>query len=155
MSHTHEDRIAERPPHLCAAYGCPLIGCSTSSTTGSSEWFCFAHFGAEIGRYQAITRELNELNWLSAAARDVRMHKPGSADSKAAFALIEHEFTQHERKDLLWDRVETRTHWLGRIEAEIRTRLHNVIQPAQQQHALVEKSQSMGNFAKVGFDMPG
>lgn len=154
MSHTHEDRIADRPPHLCAAYGCLLIGTSTASTTGSSEWYCFAHFGAEVGRYQAITRELNALSWLSAAARDIRFHDKPSADSKAAFALIEHEFALNERKDLLWNRVETRKQWLERIEGEIRTRLHEVMQPAQQQALAIDKSQSTGNFAKVGFDMP-
>lgn len=153
MSHTHADRVAERPSHLCAAYGCPLIGTSTGSTSGSSEWWCFAHHGADVGRYQAITSELNRLSWLAAAARDVRFHKPGTDDSKAAFALIEHELEQHKRPDLKWNRFEKRDRWLERLEAEIRTQLADVIQPAPKQAPLgVEQPGSP--FSRVAFDMP-
>lgn len=152
MSHTHDDRVADRPGHLCAAYGCPLIGTSSSSTTGSTDWWCFAHFGADIGRAQTITSEINRLSWLAAAARDVRMHKPGTKDSKAAFALIEHELTQHQRTDLLWDRTESRIQWLSRLEGEVLRLLGEHIRPAPVQGEIA--AQSTGSFDRVSFDMP-
>jgi hypothetical protein len=154
MSHTHEDRVADRPGHLCAAYGCPLIGSMSTSTQGSTDWWCFAHFGADIGRYQTITSELNRMNWLAAAARDVRMFdRPGTAESKAAFALIEHELTQHQRPDLLWNRVERRYQWLERLEAALRTELIEVIKPIPRQETIITE-QSARSFERVGFDMP-
>jgi hypothetical protein len=151
MTHTHDDRVADRPSHLCAAYGCPLIGTSTASTIGGSEWWCFAHFGADVGRYQAITSELNRLRWLSAAARDVRFHdKSGTEASRAAFALIENELTQHQRPDLLWDRTEKRTRWLERLEAALKTELADVMHSVPKQVA----GQPAGTFSRVEFDMP-
>lgn len=152
MTHSHEDRVAERPAHLCAAYGCPLIGTSTSSTTGSTDWYCFAHFGAQAGRFQAITSELNRLRWLSMAAHDVRFHQRGTAESRKAMELITHELTVHQRPDLLWNGTETRRAWLERLENELRAHLHQVLQPAQQEQLPVD--QSVGTFDKVGFDMP-
>jgi hypothetical protein len=137
MSHTHEDRVADRPGHLCAAYGCPLIGSMSTSTQGST-----------------ITSELNRMNWLAAAARDVRMFdRPGTAESKAAFALIEHELTQHQRPDLLWNRVERRYQWLERLEAALRTELIEVIKPIPRQETIITE-QSARSFERVGFDMP-
>lgn len=152
MSHTHEDRIADRPPHLCAAYGCPLIGTSTASTSGSSEWWCFAHFGADVGRFQSITTEINRLSWLACAARDVRMHKPGTEASRAAFALIEHELAMHQRKDLLWNRMETRMQWLLRLEASLLAMVQANLPAVAEQLPLPNKN--VGNFGKVEFDMP-
>ena len=154
MSHSHEDRVADRPAHLCAAYGCPLIGTSCTSTQGSSEWWCFAHFGADVGRYQTITSELNRLNWLAAAARDVRMFdRIGTPESKAAFALIEHELAQHRRTDLQWNRVERRYQWMERLEAAIRTELIEVIKPIPRQETM-HTGQPPNPMHRVGFDMP-
>lgn len=154
MSHTHEDRVADRPGHLCAAYGCPLIGSMCTSTQGSTDWWCFAHFGADIGRYQSITSELNRLNWLACAARDVRMFdRIGTPESKAAFALIEHELELHKRPDLQWNRIERRYQWMERLEAALRTELIEVIKPIPRQETIVTE-QSARSFERVGFDMP-
>lgn len=162
MTHTHEDRIADRPAHLCAAYGCPLIGSMCSSTSGSTEWWCFAHFGATAGRFQMITNEMRRLQWLSMAVHDVRFHdKPGTQASRAAFATIERELTAHGRPDLLWQRPdaerplgEKRWRWLERLEAALKTELASVLDASNDQAALPIAGGTVGTFEKVGFDMP-
>ena len=163
MSHTHEDRVADRPQHLCAAYGCPLIGSMCSSTSGSTEWWCFAHFGANPGRFQAITSELHRLRWLAMAVHDVRFHdKPGTPESRAAFNLIESELQLHKRPDLLWQRPEPgkpftgekRYRWLERLEAALETELGDVLDPSSYQASLPIGGGTPSSFDKVGFDMP-
>lgn len=160
--HTHEDRVAERPAHMCAAYGCPLIGSMATSTTGTNEWWCFAHFGANVGRYQAITSEMNRLRWLAMAVHDVRFHdKPGTAESRAAFQLIERELTAHKRPDLLWKRPdadrpmgEKRYLWLERLENALRAELDDVLDPKSFEPSLPIGGGEPAAFEKVGFDMP-
>ena len=162
MSHTHEDRVADRPPHLCAAYGCSLIGSMTTSTSGSTEWWCFAHFGANPGRFQAITNEIHRLRWLSMAVHDVRFHdKPGTEASRAAFQLIERELTAHQRPDLLWRRPdadhpmgEKRYLWLERLENALRAELAEVLDPKSFEPSLPLGGGSKSTFNQVGFDMP-
>lgn len=163
MTHTHEDRVADRPPHLCAAYGCPLIGSMCSSTSGSSEWWCFAHFGAQAGQFQAITNEMHRLRWLAMAVHDVRFHdKPGTEGSRAAFLTIERELKAHGREDLLWIRPsmthqgEKRYRWLERLEAALKTALDGagVLNPKAYESSLPIGGGAPGTFDKVGFDMP-
>lgn len=161
MSHTHEDRVADRPPHLCAAYGCPLIGSMCSSTSGSTEWWCFAHYGATPGRYQLITTEMHRVRWLAMAVHDVRFHGPGTQASRAAFNTIERELKAHGREDLLWQRPsderpmgEKRYRWLERLEAALKTELADVLDPSKDQVPLPIGGSSPSTFEKVGFDMP-
>lgn len=165
MSHSHEDRVADRPPHMCSAYGCPLIGSMTSSTQGSTEWWCFAHFGASAGQFQAITSELRSLEWLSQAVHDVRFHdKPGTEASRRAFALIEHQLQLHKRPDLLWRRPsddgtvpgEKRYRWLERLEAALKGALNDagVLDPSSFQAKLPIGGGAPSTFTQVGFDMP-
>lgn len=163
MTHTHEDRIANRPAHLCAAYGCPLIGSMCSSTSGSTEWWCFAHFGAQAGQFQAITNEMHRLRWLAMAVHDVRFHdKPGTQASKAAFQTIERELTAHGREDLLWIRPsgehpgEKRYRWLERLENALKTALDDagVLDPSSFQAKLPIGGGAPSSFTQVGFDMP-
>ena len=163
MTHTHEDRIANRPQHLCAAYGCPLIGSMSTSTSGSTDWWCFAHFGATPGQYQAITSELHSLEWLAQAVHDVRFHdKPGTEASRRAFQAIEHQLTLHKRPDLLWIRPsmthqgEKRYRWLERLEAALKVMLDEagVLNPSSFQAALPIGGGTPSTFQQVGFDMP-
>ncbi|TWI69040.1 hypothetical protein IP91_00105 [Pseudoduganella lurida] len=161
MNHGHEDRIAERPQHLCAAYGCPLIGSMSSSTTGSTEWWCFAHFGANAGKLQAITSEMHRLRWLSMAVHDVRHHPPGTAESRAAFQMIERQLTAHQRPDLLWKRKadhhsggEARSTWLARLESALRHELSPVLDSSAYNPTMPAGGGEVATFSKVGFDMP-
>ncbi len=165
MTHTHEDRVADRPQHLCAAYGCPLIGSMSSSTSGSTEWWCFAHFGVQGAQLQAITTELRSLEWLAQAVHDVRFHdKPGTEASRRAFALIEHQLQLHKRPDLLWIRPSTdgaaqgekRYRWLERLEAALKGMLDaaGVLNASSYQAALPIGGGAPSTFNQVGFDMP-
>lgn len=159
MSQTHEDRVAQRSAesrnlHMCAAYGCPLTGTSTSSTTGSPDWWCFAHFGADIGRYQVITSEMNRVRWLAMAVYEVRYHdRRGTEESRKAMELIHRELEQHGRKDLQWNGSELRKAWLERLEAALKDELSAVMQPPVEQLPL-GVGQPAHTFSKVGFDMP-
>lgn len=163
MTHTHEDRIADRPQHLCAAYGCPLIGSMSSSTSGSTDWWCFAHFGVQGAQLQAITTELRSLEWLAQAAHDVRFHdKPGTEASRRAFQAIEHQLTLHQREDLLWIRPspthqgEKRYRWLERLENALKVMLDTagVLDPSSYQATLPIGGGAPSTFQQVGFDMP-
>lgn len=151
MTHTHEDRVANRPAHLCAAYGCPLVGTSTSSTSGSDEWWCFAHYGLDYGQVQAATSEINRVSWLAEACNAVRRHAPNTPGSREAFALIQHELTLHQRKDLLPIANETRKAWLNRLEGTLLAMVREVAKPAVQ---LLVGEKSAKSFGKVEFDMP-
>lgn len=153
MSHDHQDRVAERPGHMCAAYGCPMIGTSSASTQGTSEWWCFAHFGKDVGAYQRITVELNALAWLSDAVRDVRIIRAGTPESKAAMALLKHNFELNGRKDLLVRDDENRGQWLLRLETELGRMISDAVRPAPRQKPIVQ-AEDTGSFSRVGFDMP-
>lgn len=163
MTHTHEDRIADRPQHLCAAYGCPLIGSMSSSTSGSTEWWCFAHFGVQGAQLQAITSELHSLEWLAQAVHDVRFHdKPGTEASRRAFQAIERALIGHGHPELLWQRPdgsqpgEKRYRWLERLEAALKTMLDQagVLNPSSYQATLPIGGGAPSTFQQVGFDMP-
>lgn len=131
MSHTHADRVAQRPG-MCTAYGCPLPGTMSTSTAGG-EWWCFAHHRQDAGRLQRITAELNRVKWLIQAISDVRL-RDQHQDYNAAFERICHDFTMASRKDLLWTEPETVEQWLIRLERELTSMLAEP--PAQKQEAL-------------------
>lgn len=48
----------ERDPSACAAYGCPLPGSISESTTGGGPWLCRHHFGVASSRWTEITTRL-------------------------------------------------------------------------------------------------
>lgn len=155
MTQTHEDRIAERQPHQCAAYGCPMEGGVSASTSGTGgEWWCMVHFGADAGSYQAITAELNRLHWLVCIIRDVRQYGPRTPGSRQAFAVITKALANEHRQDLMPVAGEYRSYWLMRLEDELRRLVReNVSLRMPKQQALVTE-QPADTFSKVGFDMP-
>lgn len=157
MSHDHNDRVAERPSHLCAAYGCPLLGTSSASTQGTSEWWCFAHFGANVGSFQTITNVIREAEWLSQAIVDVRTMRPGTHESRAAMARIKHDLELQGRHDLLFQAHghdhERRPQWLVRLETELRAVISAAVQPPPRQSAIVPTVDS-STFGRVEFDIP-
>jgi len=134
MSHTKADRIAERPTHLCAAYGCKLLGTMSASTAGG-EWWCFAHFGKDIGRAQGITAEIRRLDWLSNAINDVR-NRDNHADYAAAFERISHDLVLAQRSDLRWTEGEDEAQWLARLETELAQLLAASFKPPPRQQPL-------------------
>lgn len=153
MSHSHDDRVAERPNHLCTAYGCPLLGSMSASTTGTSEWWCFAHFGKDVGQYQGITAELRRLEWLAKAITDVRTRER-NPNYGAAFQRLEHDFKLAQRKDLLWTSPETDEQWMIRLERELGVMLSGRTAPASIQRPLIPATQDTGSFTRIAITMP-
>ncbi|MES2346272.1 MAG: hypothetical protein V4641_01755 [Pseudomonadota bacterium] len=119
-------------PGMCTAYGCPLLGTLSASTAGG-DWWCFAHHGKDVGRFQRITADLHRLKWLIQAISDVRTREQ-HVDYPAAFQRIEHDFILAQRKDLLWTTPESVEEWLIRLERELTTMLAEP--PPQKQDAL-------------------
>lgn len=130
MTHAHSDRVAKRDHCMCAAYGCPLLG-TMSGSTGGGTWWCFAHFGKDVGRFQRITAELHRLKWLLKAISDIRTREQ-HVDYNAAFQRIEHDFALAQRKDLVWTTPETIEQWLVRLERELLTMLSDAPEPVQE-----------------------
>lgn len=151
MTHTSDDRIAERPGHLCAAYGCPLLGSMSASIQGASEWWCFTHFGKDVGAYQRITAELRRLDWLANAITDVR-NRDVNPNYPAAFQRIEHDLVLAQRSDLLWTSPETDMQWMVRLERELEQLLRGDARPAPAQQPLI--AQDTGSFTRVTIEMP-
>lgn len=116
-------------PGMCTAYGCPMLGTLSASTAGG-DWFCFAHHGKDVGRFQRITAELHRVKWLIVAISDVRQREQHQAYA-AAFERIQHDFTLAQRKDLLWTEGENEEQWLARLERELVTMLAEPPPPKQ------------------------
>jgi hypothetical protein len=117
---------------MCTAYGCPMLG-TMSPSTGGGDWFCFAHFGKDVGRFQRITSELHRVKWLIAAISDIRNR--AHTNYYAALERIQHDFTLAQRKDLLMvPKSENDEQWLIRLERELVAMLAEP--PPQQQDAL-------------------
>lgn len=137
----------------CAAHGCPLLGTMTASTGGASEWWCFIHHGADVGRYQALTAEINRRPWLAAAVRDIRSAmRCTKAEWATKFAFVQHELALNQRSDLQWNGSERVPVWGVRLETEIQTGCREIIQAAPPRQARV--TEDTGSFNRVGFDVP-
>jgi len=151
MSHSHEDRVADRPADLCAAYGCPLHGTMTSSTSGSADWWCALHFGKDAAQLQAITSAMNRYRWLVQAIFDVRANSRPKVDWRKQLERIEHDFRANHRADLCVERFpeglnqgkpcEKSKHWIVRLEAALMAYVAADVVPAVvTQGGLLEQS---------------
>jgi len=154
MSHSHEDRVADRPAYLCTAYGCPLMGVMCASTTGG-DWFCSLHYGADSGSMQAITSAIRSMNWLAEALTMIRQLpiKPAS-DRVAIMERVKHDFEHNGRPDLFWrGHPENVRQWINRIEPEFATILAEAMparmqqQPAKKGDTWTKISDCVPNFA--------
>jgi hypothetical protein len=91
------------------------------STSGTSEWFCFAHFGAEPDQWQAVTAELNRLRWLVDVTRSIRDNALSNpAGWNAVEAAAHKELALAQRKDLRRSANESINQWLARLENVLR-----------------------------------
>lgn len=121
MSHDHNDHVAPRDPCSCAAYGCPMPGAITTSTTGSSEWLCQLHFGRDAVQWQAITAELNRVAWLVDAVQAIRRYSGRPAIWPVVYRNIKQAFVLNQRADLLNASSESAAAWALRLDAELRS----------------------------------
>jgi hypothetical protein len=158
MSHSHDDRVAERPHHLCAAYGCPLLGSMATSTSGASEWWCFAHFGKDAGQLQRITSEVRQLEWLSQAITDIRSRHENRADWPAKYQRIDHDLMLQQRGDLRFSgsmnsRMDTEL-WLVKLEVTLDGMIRALVPATPLQASISAKGKSVGGFQRIGFEVP-
>ncbi|MBI5259800.1 MAG: hypothetical protein HY855_25090 [Burkholderiales bacterium] len=71
------EQPVEQDPAKCSAYGCPL----RASVNQGGGWQCFCHAWATPDKWQAITRELREHDWLIGLIGDLqRLYNEGSKD---------------------------------------------------------------------------
>lgn len=150
MTHTHDDRVAQQDPRQCCAYGCPMPGSMSASTTGSTEWQCWLHFGRGPGSWQRITAELNRMGWLVHALVTLRRDY-GSRQWPETFTAATKAIKAAQRGDLTWSRGETVREWFMRLDGALREAC--APEPAPQQ-SLIVKQESAETFSKVDFEMP-
>lgn len=108
-------------PCYCAAHGCPMLGTMATSTTGATEWWCYMHFGKDVGSIQALTVEINRREWLAKIVTDIRMTY-GTEKWGDTFRVAQHELSMHQRNDLHFGKAEKETavwKWLRRLENEL------------------------------------
>lgn len=105
----------------CKAWACPMLGTMSRSTSGTSEWFCFAHFAAEPDQWQAITAEMNRLRWLVDQTRTIRENALSNPLGwNAVEDAVNRELMLAQRKDLQRKNSESINQWLARLESVLR-----------------------------------
>lgn len=129
MTHTHEDRVAERDPCMCIAYGCPLMGVMTGSTSGANDWACHFHANKPATQMQDVTRIINRYRWLAEAVTSVRGMVPGRTDRAKTMQRIWNDFNVHNQPELYWDRVETVRQWVNRLDKALDGLVSPELQP--------------------------
>lgn len=103
----------------CVAHGCPMTGVQSTSTTGSSDWLCWIHFGKDAGQWQAITVELNRMQWLAEAVVAIRRYRDREC-WHTVYRNIKAEILLNQRSDLLNQKGEDAYPWAMRLERELR-----------------------------------
>jgi hypothetical protein len=116
MSYDHNDRVAPHDPCRCAAYGCLM----PTSTTGSSEWLCWLHFGRDAGQWQGVTIELNRVAWLVEAVQAIRRYSSRATIWPEVYRNIKQAIVLNQRPDLLNRKDESASAWALRLDAELR-----------------------------------
>ena len=154
MSHSHEDRVAEHDPRQCSAYGCPMPGTMTGSTSGTSEWQCWLHFGRNIGSWQRISAELNRMQWLGATIVTLRRDYGGKiATWTETYRLAVQSIRAGQRSDLLMVPAdESVLQWIARLEAALSKACAEEDRGPRQKPLVTE--QPADTFARVGFEVP-
>lgn len=113
----------------CKAFGCPLQGTMSTSTSGTSEWLCFVHFGLEADQWQSATVELNRMKWLVDLTRTIRENALSNPQGwNTIEAGVHKEMTMAQRSDLhrkppsaaFFGNAEPVNRWLARLESVLR-----------------------------------
>lgn len=154
MSHSHEDRVADRPANLCAAYGCPLQGTMTTSPGAGADWWCCCHFGQNVGVMQAITSEINRLGHVHRAINEIRagFGRP-YGDWAQIVRAIGIELTAAKREDLCPIRGERARDWMVRLETDLLASCKPFMNAAAPlQKVLISQPDSSWNHLQ--FDIP-
>jgi hypothetical protein len=116
----------------CAAHGCPLLGGMSTSTTGGSEWWCFLHFGKNVGQLQAITAEINRRPWISKSITDLRRYYHTEQWGNV-YKFAQHELAMNQRFDLQRKQDEEVRAWVLRLEQALEAACGKVAPVAKQE----------------------
>jgi hypothetical protein len=150
VTHTHEDRIAERDPCLCVAYGCPLLGVMTGSTSGANDWACTFHANKPATQLQDITRIINRHRWLAEAITSVRSMVPGNPNRAKLLERIWNDCNVNDRPELYWNRIETVRQWTNRLDKA----LDDLVAPELQPVAIPQQGLPTDTWQNAGASIP-
>ena len=113
----------------CYAYGCPMHGAMSTSTTGAKQdWLCWLHFGKDAGQWNEITAEINRVGFLAEAIRILR-HNYGGPGWAPAYREAKNLLIGGQRNDLLIAQSERVLDWMARLEGD----LGKIARPAKAQ----------------------
>lgn len=105
----------------CAAHSCPCLGSMSRSTTGSTEWYCAIHFGADGKRWGDVTAELQRLAWLVTLTRDLRTYGGAKDWTDARDAAADKVIRLNQSSHLVRGDHESLGAWLARLESVLHT----------------------------------
>jgi hypothetical protein len=103
---------------LCAAFGCPCVGTTTSSTGGTDKWFCGYHAGTDAISWQRITTELNRLSFVVDSLRKITRYR-GRYEWEKVYREIQNDLRLNQRGDLLRQEHESVSAWYARLDSEL------------------------------------
>ena len=149
LHHDIEDQ--RRSAGLCAAYGCPFPGTCSSSTTGTTDWYCSMHNSSDSSRMQQITAELRRHDWLVNAIVDCKRYRKGAPEWPHVYGRIYGNIAQAQRPELQWNGKESRVLWLMRLESALMAIVREVADAKAPQLPGVGQQ---GEVPKVNFDYP-
>lgn len=129
----NEERTADRPSYLCAAYGCPMLG-TMSDGTGGGDFMCHVHYRKPPGLWQTITVEVNRNEWLARAIRDLRARSHNPA-WRQTYERITQDLAAAGRTDLAQGRSSI-DGWMIRLEAELAAHVKAMLEQSHDQHPL-------------------
>lgn len=104
-------------PYGCAAYGCPLNGSISHSTTGGGPWFCAHHFDVKAESRDQVTVKIRANLWLIRFTLRIQHIDP--YDWEKAKPQADAYVRQHNRPDLALQPDESRGKYVARLLGEI------------------------------------
>lgn len=105
-------------PSLCAAHGCPCLGTSSNSTSGTDKWFCGYHAGTDAISWQRITTELNRMAFVVSAMQNINKYR-SRYEWEKVYREIQNDLRLNQRGDLLRHEGESITAWYARLDSEL------------------------------------
>lgn len=83
-----EDEQQAHDNGLCGAFGCPMPGTHTNSTSGSDKWFCLMHLRAAPHNWSHVTERIRHHSNLTNLILDIRRHQNGKEIDYKGWAAV-------------------------------------------------------------------
>ena len=138
---------------MCAVFGCPCVGTTSTSASGGGTWYCSHHLGTDAVAWPRITLELKRLEWLLTVCRGIRAWH-GTHRWERVYRAIQRDIVQNQRSDLLFDAQldQTVSRWLVRLETVISRCARGAAQP--QLPVTPQQPAAHDPMQRVQFDVP-